>query len=106
MTDLEYIVNKYADDILRGCVHYLGNMEDAEKAFEDVFCTAYRKGLMTTKRDILPELLKITRKVCLADTIRDDDEASFLHNFYGLSTVQVRYILDRKCSYEAYKVAY
>lgn len=106
MDDLGLIIDKYADDVLRGCVHYLGNMKDAEKAFEEVFCVAYHNNLLTMTRDILPELLKVTRKICLADTILDEHEETFLRNFYGLSSAQIRYILDRKCSYQAYEVAY
>lgn len=96
MDDLALIIDKYADDVLRACVHYLGNMADAESAFEDVFLEANRQGLLSRSTDIFPDLLYITRKVCIADTIRDDNEEKFLQNFFGITKSEAEYVMGYK----------
>lgn len=100
MDNVQKNVDIYADDVLRGCYHYLGNMEDAEKAFEEVFVTAHKKRLLNSDEYILPELLVITRQICLADTLRDDDEEDLLISFFGLSRDEALYVMGLRRFYE------
>ena len=93
MVDVKGILDRYADDVLRGCVHYLGDIEEAEKAFEEVFVIASENGVFEKGQDILPELLFITRRVCLADTIKEKNEESFLMRFFNLSRSEIKYVM-------------
>lgn len=105
MDDLYVVVEKYIDNVLRTCVHYLGNMESAEDATEEVFYIAANKGILKSGGNLLPKLLYIARKVCIADTIKDDNEEYFLTKIIGLSKKDYMFVTGHSKFYLSVNLA-
>jgi len=84
-------VNKYADDVLRLCVYYLGGIDDAKEAFLQVFSEAAREG--NPKKTTL---FSIVRHVCVADYFPDDNEDDLFKYYFGLSDSEIGEITGRR----------
>ena len=88
--EMEYI-DRYANDVLRLCIYYLGGMEDAKEAFYQVFSEAAKAGNPSRA-----ELFAIVRTICVADIFPDENEADLFKFYFGLEEAEIREILGHK----------
>ncbi|MCQ2504276.1 MAG: hypothetical protein MJ103_03480 [Saccharofermentans sp.] len=87
---MEYI-DKYANDVLRLCIYYLGGMEDAKEAFYQVFSEAAKANNPSRT-----ELFGIVRSTCVADIFPDENEEDLYRFYFGLEEEEIRAILGNK----------
>ncbi len=87
--EMEYI-ERYANDVLRLCIYYLGGMEDAKEAFYQVFSEAAKAG-----NPDRAELFAIVRTTCVADIFPDENEADLFRFYFDLTEEEIREILGQ-----------
>ncbi len=73
-SDLELLVRRYQEPLLRYCTGILGNREDAEDAVQSAFIKAWKKRTSLKNRDSLKSWLYRIAYCCAVDILRTRKE--------------------------------
>lgn len=92
------LIRIYANDVLRACVYYLDDKNEAEKAFQETFEIALKKDLFVDERNLRVNLFRVVREVCGAAYFPDDGEEWLYLNYFNLSFDETAGVLNRKVS--------
>ena len=99
MDCIENLIRTYADDVLKVCAYYLGDFEQAEYAFREVFLDVAKKfNGYSHSNNMRAELFIVARRICGADIVRDDygEEYRFYLNCLHLTRKDTEYILGAR----------